>query len=470
MAAVAARTLAAAPTEVRAGTMARWLLTGIILIQFFPLPVLPGIRLAPENFFFLAAILFCGARLSRLAFSSGRVSTLVLLLVAFAMLDWVHDFLRGGLITNPARQVRAAVYLLMLVEVCRFPASCQQVIKLLVVVGVAQVIFGSLVYFLGEPFTSIRAWMLQSAATGDTLIGEGSQIASVYGAPHIFSYLLAAFPFLAVSLYLHEKKTIWLVAMVVLVLGLFLNAERSSAAVFFAGVLYLALKSGQRARNLLLLAIVAVAFAGMQLFIGSRVPSGPPGDVSQSAYAHGTLSDRFGGTSVDEVVDRLAYQVHGIISVLKHPAIGPTQLEYAREVIGDTGVVSSALATEVLAPHNHYVNVGVRAGVPGWIVLAWCLWVLWKTQRVVRVAAWTRMPGLRVQHLCVSVGVAAVLANAIFHNAGIFTPELATTTMVGLLLAQYRQVLREPARRPVPRAEETSGEPANRAAAGPRAS
>jgi hypothetical protein len=43
-----------------------WLLVGLILIQFFPLPVLPGVNLAPENFVFLLALLFCGRRLSRL--------------------------------------------------------------------------------------------------------------------------------------------------------------------------------------------------------------------------------------------------------------------------------------------------------------------------------------------------------------------------------------------------------------------
>ncbi|MCC7488571.1 MAG: hypothetical protein IT485_02900 [Gammaproteobacteria bacterium] len=432
------------PGQARAGSLGLWLLVGLILIRFFPLPVLPGVNLAPENFLFLAALLLYGGRLSRLAFSSGRLSAVVMLLVLFSMLDVAHDFLRGGVIGNPGRHLRAAVYILLLADVCSYPATRRQILKLLVVVGVIQVVFGSLVFFIGEPFASIRDWMLHSSDTGEMMIGEGSQIAGLYGPPHIFSYLLASFPFLAVGLYQREKKLIWLAALVVLVLGLFLNAERASAAVFFVGVLYLVLKAQQRARNLVLLAVLALAFIGMQQLIGSRAPGASPGAVNQVALSSGTLADRFGGTSIDEVVTRIMYQVHGITSVLKHPVIGPTQREYAREVIGGDAVFSGVLAAEVLAPHNHYINVGVRAGVPGWLVLLACLWALWKAQRTLKAAVLRTHPDLRIPYLCFSVGLLAVMGNAVFHNAGIFSPELATSTMVGLLLALWRQVQREP--------------------------
>lgn len=458
-----ARRLTAIPGQARAGALGLWLLVGLILIRFFPLPVLPGIGLAPENFLFLAALLLYGGRLARLAFSSGRLSAVVLLLLLFSLLDIAHDFLRGGLIGNPGRHLRAALYILLLADVCSYPATRRLIVKLLVLIGVVQVVFGSLVFFIGEPFASIRDWMLHSSDTGELIIGRGSQIASLYGAPHIFSYLLASFPFLAVGLYLREKKLIWLVALVVLVLGLFLNAERSSAAVFFVGVLYLVMKTPHRARNITLLAVLALAFIGLQQLIGSRAPSTDPAAASQMAYSHGTLTDRFGGTSIDEVVNRIMYQVHGITSVLKHPVIGPTQREYAREVLGEGVVFSSALAAEVLAPHNHYINAGVRAGVPGWLVLLVCLWSLWKAQRALKAAVQRTHPDLRIPYLCFTVGVLAVMGNAVFHNAGIFSPELATSTMVGLLLALWRQVQREPVvwrTAPAPEGnDEPAGEP-----------
>lgn len=452
-------TLQASSRQARAGAVGLWLLVGLILIQFFPLPVLPGVNLAPENFVFLLALLLCGRRLSRLAFYGGWVSVVVLALVLFGMLDWAHEFLRGGVVGNPGRHLRAVIYILLLADVCSHPVSRRQIVKLLVVVGVVQVVFGSLVYFVGQPFASIRDWMLHTSDTGEQLIGEGSQIAGLYGAPHVFSYLLASFPFLAIGLYLQEKKLVWLVALVVLVLGLFLNAERSSAAVFFMGVLYLLMTTRQRARTVTLLAVLALAFVGMQQLIGSRVPSTGPGGAAQVAFTHGTLADRFGGTRLDELVDRIMYQVHGISSVLEHPVIGPTQREYAREVIGEGGVLfSDEVAAEVLAPHNHYINAGVRAGVPGWLLLLACLWSLWKAERGVSIAVIRTHPDLRIPWLCFSMGVLAVMGNAVFHNAGIFTPELATSTMAGLLLALWHQTRPGPAiRRRVPHEVEGHG-------------
>jgi len=443
----ATRRISAVAMQARPEFPALFLLACVILIQFFAIPVIPGIGLAPENFVFLVVVLIYGTRLARLAFGGGRVSTVVLLLATFGVLAWIAGFLRGEPLGNPGRHFRAAIYMLMLVEVCSHAARRQQIMKLLVLVGVVQVIFGSLVYFVGEPFASIRDWMLSSAQSGETVIGKGSQIASTYGDPHLFAYLLTGLPFVAIHLFLREKKLHWLLALLALLLGLFLNAERSAAAAFLAGMVYLLFRSPQRARNLTVLAILCVAFLAMKQIIGSRTPSGTSGMESTVAYSHGTLSDRFGGTNLAEIADRIMYQVHGIESVLKHPIAGPTQRQYAREVVGGDAIVSSAVTAAVLAPHNHYIDAGVAAGVVGWLMMAWCLWALWKAQRTVRAAVRARLPELRVEALCISVGLAAVMGNAVFHNAGIFSPEIATTSIAGLLLAQYRQVLREPLRR-----------------------
>lgn len=442
--------LSAPVDQGRAGAFGLWLLAALILIQFFTIPALPGVNLAPENFVFLAAILAFGPKLARLAFASGRLSAAVLALLGFSLLAWLHDLTSGGLVGSPGRHMRAAVYILLLAHVCSYPVTRRQVMSLVVLVGVAQVIFASLVYFIGEPFMAIRAWMLQTAESGDTVIGRGSQIAGTYGAPHVFSYLLASFPFLAISLFLREKKVVWLGALIVLVLGLFLNAERSSAAVFFVGIFYLAIKTRQRTRNLTLLGVVLLALIGMQQIIGSQAPATGPGAASESSYTHGTLADRLGGTSVDEVMDRIMYQAHGITSVFKHPLLGPTQLQYAREVAGEGGaVISGALAAAVMAPHNHYIDIGVHAGLGGWLLFLVCAWSLWKAQRTVKIAVRITRTAAQQEYLYVSAGLLAAMGNALFHNAGIFSPELATSTMVGLLLAQYRQVVCQPVRRPL---------------------
>ena len=62
--------LSAPVDQGRAGAFGLWLLAALILIQFFTIPALPGVNLAPENFVFLAAILAFGPKLARLAFAS----------------------------------------------------------------------------------------------------------------------------------------------------------------------------------------------------------------------------------------------------------------------------------------------------------------------------------------------------------------------------------------------------------------
>lgn len=419
---------------------------GVILALFFPLPKLPGINLAPHNFVFLVAVLVCGARLTRLAFGGGPVGVVALLVSVFALLDWTHDLVLREPIVNPAGQLRGVIYLLLLVEVCSYTTSRLQIMKFLVVVGVIQVIFGSLVYFVGEPFVAIRTWMLQSSSSEEDLIAVGSQLSSLYGAAFTFGYLLASFPFLAISLYLRERKLVWLLASVVLLLGLLLNAERAAGAAVFFGLLYLVWKSKNRAGNLVVIAIVATAFIGVQSFVASRMEAAVAAGAGMVSYQHGTLAERFGKSSLDELTERVMYQVHGITSVFKHPVLGPTQIEYAREVLGGSTILSGAMATDVMAPHNHYINAGVQGGVLGWVILAGCLWALWKAHSTVRVAIRrTSRPGLRMEFLCVLVGLAAVLGNAVFHNAGIFSAELATISLIGLLLAQYQQMKRETA-------------------------
>lgn len=100
-------------------------------------------------------------------------------------------------------------------------------------------------------------------------------------------------------------------------------------------------------------------------------------------------------------------------------------------------MLSDYTVSRVLAPHNHYINVGVRAGIPGWLVLVWALFSLWAIHKTVRVVA-RRVPRVRMQHICVATGLGAAMGNAIFHNAGLFSPEIATSVMVGLLLGLYR--------------------------------
>ncbi len=411
----------------------------ILLLQFFPIPKLPGINLAPENFVFAFALLACWPVLTRLGLRSGKVSVVAIAIVLFGFLDWIHDFLQADAIGNPARHIRETIVILLVAEVASHEKTRLRLMKLLIGIGVVQVAFGSLVYLFGEPFSTIRDWMLQSAVDeGARVIGERSRIAGTYGAPHILAYLFAALPMLALALYFIERRVLWLVALLVMLAGLFLNAERAAAGFLFLGMFYVLWRSGQRAKILSLLAVFAVMFVVLQLALDRFLQAAPGPMSAPTSFNEGTLTDRFGTSTVDELIGRLMYQVHGLASVVKHPLLGPTPAQYAAEVTGTSSMMlSDYVVSRVLAPHNHYINVGVRGGIPGWLLLAWALSALWAVHKTVRALA-RRAARLRMQHICVATGLGAAMGNAIFHNAGLFSPEIATSVMIGLLLGLYR--------------------------------
>lgn len=421
--------------------MAWRVLVFILLLQFFPIPKMPGLHVAPENFVFALALLLCWSALFRLGLRSGRISAIVTSLVAFGVLDWMHGFFQEDVGGNPAEHFRAAICILLVANVASEEEGRLRVMKWLVAIGAVQVVFGSLVYLFGEPFSTVRDWMLQSAAEeGQAIIGERSQIAALYGPPHIFAYLLAAFPLLGIGLYLLTRRAIWLAAVSILLVGLFFNAERAAAGFMLCGMLLFLWKSGQRTRVFWMLGGFVCVLVMLQHIVSTRMPETLSESSGPTAFNTGTLSERIGTSTLEEATERFLYQAHGLVSVLKYPLLGPNAEQYAREVLGNRNVLmSESTVAKVLSPHNHYVNIGLRGGVPGWalmlVVLLAIVGIYRDTGRAVRGNG-----RLRMQYLCISLGLAASMGNAIFHNAGIFSPELATSVMLGLLMGLYLDV------------------------------
>ena len=58
----------------------------------------------------------------------------------------------------------------------------------------------------------------------------------------------------------------------------------------------------------------------------------------------------------------------------------------------------------------------------------------------------TDRPTLSSLHLGIGLALLAAMLNGLFHNAGVFSPELATSSLLGLLLAQSYLAVPEPAR------------------------
>jgi hypothetical protein len=249
-------------------------------------------------------------------------------------------------------------------------------------------------------------------------------------------------------MYFLERRLVWLGWMLLMLLGLFINAERAAMAALIVCALTLVWKVSRALSTVLLVAILGLGAIGVQQVV--EYLSAGVDTQHGAALTHGTLSERLGNTSAKEVVTRIAYALGGVFSVLQHPLVGPSRADYAREALGkDSGeLLVSNEVQETLASHNHYVNIGVNAGVLGWVVAALFFLVLWRMHRI-SVGRYMRNRPAYIRHCGIALALLAALMNAFFHNSGVFSPDLMTSCLIGLLIADYRLALRDVPRQTV---------------------
>ncbi|MCL4779475.1 MAG: O-antigen ligase family protein [Gammaproteobacteria bacterium] len=435
---------------------ARRLLVALIIIQFFPIPPLPGLGFAPENVFFLITGLYMLRRFVQMLGKDSRVMQLTVLFLVYALLRMFHNLVHSVSPFLPFEHFRIVIFILALAQICADDIMLRKVIKLLLVIAAIQIVFGLLIYVFGSPFADIRNWMLR-VNVYEAFISKGSQLAGLYGPPHIFSYMLAAVPVLSVTMYLLERRLVWLGWMLLMLLGLFINAERAAMAALTVCTLLLVWKTSRALSSVLIVGVVGLGLVGVQQVVGYLSASNE--QQLGSAYAHGTLTERLGETSVEEVISRIGYSLGGVSSVMKHPLLGPSKADYAREALGkDSGeLLAGGEVKETLASHNHYVNIGVNAGVLGWVVAVWFFAILRRMHRI-SVERYRRNRPAYIRHCGITLALLAALMNAFFHNSGVFSPDLMTCLLIGLLIADYRLALREPQLRDTADEGEAGGE------------
>jgi hypothetical protein len=423
---------------------ARRLLTALIIIQFFPIPPLPGLGFAPENFIFLITALYMSRRVMRMLGRDRRIMQLTLLFLAYALLRMFHNLVHSVGAIVPFEHLRIIVFILALAHIGADEAMLRKLIKLILVIAAVQIAFGLLIYIFGSPFADIRNWMLR-VNVNEAFISKGSQLAGLYGPPHIFSYLLAAVPLLSVTMYFLERRLVWLGWMFLMLLGLFINAERAAMAALTICTLTLVWKTSRTLSSVLLVAIVGLGVVGVQQVVSYISVSSE--QQFGSAYATGTLAKRLGETSTDEIISRIGYSFGGVLSVIQHPLLGPSRADYVREALRkDSGeLLASNEMQDTLASHNHYVNIGVNAGVLGWVIGIWFFMTLWRMHRI-SIERYRRNRSAYIRHCGITLALLAALMNAFFHNSGVFSPDLMTCLLVGLLIADYRLAMRDTAR------------------------
>jgi hypothetical protein len=425
-------------------TAARWLVTALIIIQFFPIPPLPGLGVAPENLLFLFATLYLMGRVVKMLSRDKRILMLAFLFLGYTLLRAFHNLAHYGALVPPYEHIRTLIFILVLAEAGAHDVMLRRLLKLLLIIGAIQIVFGLLNYTFGGPFTLFRNWVRQ-VQFGDAVISKGSQIAGLYGAPHIFAYLLSVLPVLSIAMFFLERRIVWLGWMGLMLLGLFINAERAALAAVVFCSLIMVWKVSRASTAVFVLVVAGILVLSVQQVVEVLDPG--EANAAGSAYVHGTLSERLGETTTEEVFGRVKYQFRAAASVFRHPLIGPSWPQFVREVLGKGSgeLVGSGELESTMASHNHFVNLGLDAGIFGWVIGGWFLYILWRMHRI-SVERYRGQRAAYVRHAGIALAVLAAMINAFFHNAGVFSPELATSYLIGLLVADYRLAVRSGSR------------------------
>ncbi len=413
------------------------LLAVIMVLQFVPIPAVWGLPIAPMNAVFYIVMLYAMYALTKILRFQKSALIFLSVLTVYYVAKQALFFIKGIDQVFLYDNIRDVLYVLLIMLVCKDSGILIKSSKIFVVLSCLSVIFGMLVYFIGGPFTSIRSWLVQSMSSSEIRIAVRSQLTGIYCLPAIFGYLMASVPILCYGIYSVTKKTRWLIMLIILLMGLVLNAERSAllmnCIVFFVWFR----KMGKNPFKivgfcLVLYCIMAVGAYAVKVIIDK------PSARHDSRYQYGTLMERMEGSESKQVVSRILYPVNGIKAVLRHPLLGATKAQYeASFTASQRRSLGLSPGDTILYPHNHYINTGLHAGLLGWGVTLYFFYRLRKMHREGKRMV-SEDPQIKLLYTAVSLSLFAVMGNALFHNAGIFTGEFASCSMLGFFLAMYQ--------------------------------
>jgi len=416
------------------------ILLGLIIIKFVNVPRLGGMPVAPINLLILLSLLFMLLNIKGFISNDLKILGVFLLFILYIFIKLFIEVAfhgsTGNLFGKLGIPIRTLCIMATWLLVCNTKERALFFIKLFVIMAAVSTVFGMLVYFWGGPFTEMRLFLNKThASAGMIVISKGSNLAGFHGLPHIWGYMLAGVPILAVTLYMIERKMLWLFVLTVFIMGLFLNAERS--ALLMNMVIFLWWFLLDRKRIAMKLIIFSALVTGLVLVpsLLKIVGLSNTGMDSKGSIQQGTLNERMSGTSVQHAIDRIFWQYYGVKSVIQNPLIGPTHEDYLRNVHSlSTSVKFLSRYSDTPYPHNHYITFGMKIGIAAWIIIFVFLILIRRIDLEIK-RNWQHDEPMNLIHLGIKLALIAVLGNALLHNAGILSFEFATCSMIAMFLS-----------------------------------
>ena len=422
-----------------------YLLLALIILEFIPLPNLPAIQIKPIYLLAWVSVLVMAFNFNKLSNLSPVIIKIIFLLLFYGiysyLLAWSLDMLAEKHADNtPGPTIRKCIELLLFAVACTNLVELKRVLFTISTTILISTVVGLLIHHVGEPFQSIRDWLLQSQMrlilknTGeiDVLPGEGYRVMGLSGTHWAFGYLMSAGP--AISLIcgrLSSFKWLWMLIFFIFSYALYQNGERAALLGACFAVVSL----------LIIWRLVSIPYICIGLALVLSIYIFKPGLENQQKFNNldENLTSRMVSSSVDKDVDfRLSLWKAGIFSVIKHPFTGPTREEYLAELFGEDDLIVASNPDRRRVPsHNAYIYTGLQIGLLGWLLMLYYLAIL----KNIITKVFTAKIANREEKIIfegVSVVTLAPMINSIFQNEGIFNEEPTVLCLTGLLISSYQ--------------------------------
>jgi len=393
---------------------------GSMLLIFVFIASIPKLGSQPVSpkYFIMAALLLA-------AYAAGRLGSLSLSGVSRPLLLYWGIFAGTSAVKfNVMGMVEPLEAILLLALTAAFINRRERLVLATRFVGI--VLFASAAWFLlsivfGEPFTSIRSFIYANNIDVErplTLFAMAMPAGFTFN-QHIMGYQMAAGTVLSIMLFRAEKglfwKMVWGIAVPVVIIALFLTAQRSTIPAVLAPLALLMVTRPKKLIIALLLLLMSAPF----MHLAASIP-----DLAPQIGEARTLKSRL--DSEKDVSSRLGWQAAALKAVADNP-LGLGSGTRWQEISSSYGADFSDFGGEEQAVHNSYIAVGLKLGWAGLIIVLAVFW---------RILA--RVPALMADGYAAAVGLSliAVLIQGFFHNASIFTNEAASWTLL-CLFAQW---------------------------------
>lgn len=387
----------------------------MIVLTFVPLGKSPIFPVAPINIFYFFSIgVFFLYKFYTNQQVPKHIYMLVTLILLYQVLIYNLNIFKYGESEN-FYSIYKIITLLFTFSMIIKEKSLYFLFKTLTLVIFFSMFFGILIHFIGEPFSSIRMFVLGSENEYAVLVSKGDRLSGFDSKVFSFAYPLAALPILLLTLYkIERQRPIYLFLLFLTVIGILLNGERATA-IFSLIVFIILVWKWFQLKNIY--AIIGINIIFIFIFYFSNISI-------ESSYYERLITEKEEG----EISRRLIRQIMGLRSIADTPFLGSYLKTYQSIYYSQYNKIPAGT-------HNAFINIGISGGIIGWLLFIYFIKIILKIYKIMK----NKMSSVMDQKILYQGIVAALVVTqlvSLTHNAGLFNSyEKTSVILLGFILA-----------------------------------